>query len=80
METIKLTTQIDDTGTLRLELSTGLANHVVEVLVVLHPATEPSRTAQGWPPDYFAAIDAIDADDMVDRPEQGIFEEREALE
>ena len=37
METIKLTTRIDDTGKLRLELPTHLANHQVEVLVVVQP-------------------------------------------
>jgi hypothetical protein len=80
METIKLTTNIDDTGTLRLELPTRLANHAVEVLVVLHPTTEQVISEQGWPVHYFEAIDAIDADDLVMRPDQGIFEERETLE
>ncbi len=80
METIKLTTHIDDTGTLRLELPTRLANHAVEVLVVLHPTTEQAVVRQGWPVHYFEAIDAIDSDDMVVRPDQGIVEEREMLE
>ena len=80
METIKLTTHIDNTGTLRLELPTGLANHSVEVLVVLQPTTEQTVLGQGWPAHYFEAIDAIDADDLIERPEQGMFEERERLE
>ncbi len=80
METIKLTTHIDETGTLRLELPTQLANHAVEVLVVLHPMTEQAVVDQGWPARYFEAIDAIDADDMVIRPDQGVFEERETME
>lgn len=80
METIKLTTNIDDTGTLRLELPTRLANHAVEVLVVLHPANEQFVSEQRWPAHYFETIDAIDADDLTVRPDQGIFEERETLE
>jgi hypothetical protein len=80
METIKLTTNIDDTGTLRLELPTRLANHEVEVLVVLHPTTEQVTGAQGWPAHYFEVIDAIDTDDVIVRPDQGIFEEREMLD
>lgn len=80
METIKLTTHIDHTGTLRLELPTGLANHSVEVLVVLQPTTEQTILGQGWPAHYFKAIDTIDADDLVERPDQGGFEERERLE
>lgn len=75
METIKLTTHIDDTGTLHLELPTNLANREVEVLVVLHPTD-----TRGWPVNYFAAMDAIEADDLLERPDQGIFEEREPLE
>jgi hypothetical protein len=80
METIKLMTHIDATGTLRLELPTHLANHTVEVLVVLHPTAEQSDLRHGWPAQYFEAIDAIEADDMVERPSLGAFEERERLE
>jgi hypothetical protein len=74
METIKLTTRIDDTGTLRLELPTRLPNHAVEVLVVLHPTAAPAGSELGWPMHYFEAIDAIDADDTVVRPDQGTEE------
>ena len=75
METIKLMTRIDNTGTLHLKLPTNLANREVEVLVVLQPADVSS-----WPVGYFEAIDAIEADDLTERPNQGIFEEREPLE
>jgi hypothetical protein len=75
METIKLTTRIDNTGTLHLALPTNMANQEVEVLVVLHPAN-----TQGWPVGYFEALDAIEADDLTERPDQGVFEEREPLE
>lgn len=74
MDTIKLTTYIDDTGTLRLELPTRLANRVVDVLVVLHPTAEPVVSELGWPLHFFEAIDAIDADDVVVRSDQGTEE------
>ena len=64
METIKLKTYIDNTGTLRLELPTDLANHEVEVLVVLQPTL--TQTDGGWPNGYFEAIDAIEADDLIE--------------
>jgi len=70
METLKLTTHIDNTGTLRLELPTQLANHAVEVVVVLHPTTEQTMLGRGWPAHYFEAIDAIEADDLIERPNQ----------
>ena len=80
METIKLTTRIDNTGKLRLDLPTQLANRQVEVLVVLHPVQEEPTDELGWPIGYFDEIDAIKADDMVERGDQGEFEVREPLE
>jgi hypothetical protein len=80
METIKLTTRTDETGTLRLELPTRLANQAVDVLVVLHQTSEHADASRGWPAHFFEAIDAIDADDLVVRPDQGVYEERELFE
>lgn len=68
METIKLTTHIDSTGTLRLELPTDLANRIVEVLMVLSPTPTQLPSEGGWPPNYFESIDTIDADDLTERP------------
>jgi hypothetical protein len=65
METIRIKTRIDQTGTLRLELPTHLANHHVEVLVVLQPMSEKEVDALGWRRDYFARTDAIEADDLL---------------
>ncbi len=80
METIKLTTRIDHTGQLRLDLPTQLANSQVDVLVVLHPVKEEQTDELGWPIGYFDEIDAIEADDMIERGCQGEFEIREPLE
>lgn len=80
METIKLTTRIDDTGRLHLDISTRLPNHNVEVLVVLQPTPEQPKDMLGWPVDFFETLDAIEADDLVERPDQGTFEEREPVE
>ncbi len=80
METIKLTTHIDDTGTLNLKVPTHLANHHVEVLVVLHSIPEEPCDALGWPIGYFEETYGILADDPIERGDQGIFEVREELE
>jgi hypothetical protein len=71
METIKLTTRIDDSGKLRLDLPTQLANRQVEVLVVLQPVKEAQTDELGWPIGYFEGIDAIEADDVMERGDQG---------
>lgn len=80
MKTIQLTTRIDHTGTLRLELPTHLANHDVEVLVVLQPVHNAAQDDLGWTIDYFERMDEIEADDMIERGDQGVFEVRESLE
>lgn len=69
MDTIKVLTHIDDSGTLRLELPTRLANADVEVLIVLQPTGTQQSDTSGWPSDYFEAIDSITADDLIVRPE-----------
>lgn len=70
MDTIKVVTHIDDSGTLRLELPTRLANADVEVLIVLQPTYAQQPDIPGWPSDYFEAIDSIEANDLMVRPEQ----------
>ena len=80
METIKLKTHIDDSGTLRLELPTQLANQNVEVLVVLQRLQEEPRDALGWPIGYFDEVYGILADDPIERGDQGEFEKREPFE
>lgn len=81
METIKLTTRIDPTGTLRLEVPTALADQDVEVLLVLQalPAPPP-LDAMGYPLDFFARLDAMPSDAVVERGDQGTFETRTPLE
>lgn len=37
------------------------------------------QKGSGWPPNYFETLDAIQSDDMIERPDQGEFEEREQL-
>jgi hypothetical protein len=80
MKMIKLITHIDNTGMLRLELPTQLTNRTVEVVIVLHPTPTETSIGIGWPERFFETLDAIEADDLVERPDQGAYEEREILE
>jgi len=79
MKTILLQTTIGDDGLLKIETPTGYKNISAEVVLVIQPA-EKGTTTLGYPLHYFEAIDAIDADDMLERPVQGIFEDREPIE
>jgi hypothetical protein len=80
METIKLKVHIGPDGLLKIEMPTQLRNIETEVVVVLQtPEVEP-RDANGYPPDYFEAIDAIQADDLIERPAQPPLDVREPFE
>lgn len=79
MKTIRLQTTIGDDGLLKIETPTEYKNVSAEVVLVIQPA-EKDTTSQGYPLNYFEAIDAIDADDMLERPAQGIFEDREPMD
>jgi hypothetical protein len=81
MKTIHLKTAIGADGLLKIETSTEYRNIAVEVVLVLHPVPSESHpTSQGYPPDFFERLDAIQSDDLLERPEQGIAETRETLE
>jgi len=79
MKTILLQTTIGDDGVLKIETPTEYKNISAEVVLVIQPA-EKDATSLGYPLHYFEAIDAIEADDMVERPVQGIFEDRKPIE
>lgn len=79
MKTILLQTTIGDDGVLKIETPTEYKNISAEVVLVIQPA-EKDTTARGDPAGYFEAIDAIEADDMLERPAQGTLEDREPIE
>ncbi|MEO0560467.1 MAG: hypothetical protein AAF125_00030 [Chloroflexota bacterium] len=80
METIKLKVRIGPDGILKIETPTQLRDIETEVVVVLQTATVEPLDANGYPPDYFEAIDAIQADDLIERPEQPSLDVREPFE
>ncbi|MDQ7025625.1 MAG: hypothetical protein Q9P01_13940 [Anaerolineae bacterium] len=80
METIKLRAHIGSDGILKLEMPTNFKNVDAEVVIVLQPTPEKVTDGYGWPVDYFEVLDALEADDIIERPPQGDFEERETIE
>jgi hypothetical protein len=73
MKTITLNTRIGNDGILSLELPTNLKDVDVELVLVYHV------TNSKWPAGYFEETYGSFADEPLERPEQGSFEEREEL-
>ena len=80
MQTHKLKATIGDDGLLKIALPTDLKNVDAEIVLVLQPLRNGETDAMGYPVDYFEQIDSVDADDILERADQGTFEEREPLE
>jgi hypothetical protein len=75
METIKIKTRIGSDGILRLETPTPLKSVDTEVLIVLQAIAPIIEDYD----DFFARIDAIEADDLVVRPAQLPLEVRDEI-
>ncbi len=75
MQTIKVNARTGYDGVLKLELPIGVSNTEVEVVLVIH-----AEEKRGWPPGYFEETAGSLADDPIERPPQGGYEARDALE
>jgi len=80
MDLIKVRAHVDSDGMLKLEIPTDYADMDLEVALVLQPLPSIETNEPGLPVNFFESLDAIEADDLQERPEQGIVEEREPLE
>lgn len=80
METVKLVTFVEADGTLRQAVGQQFANQPVEVVLVLQPVEQADPLRMGYPMDYFARLDAIAADDLTVREDQGHIDSRLPLE
>lgn len=76
METIKIQTHVGSDGVLTLQLPSEMAGQELEVLVTVHP----KEKKHVWPPGYFDRTAGSLADDPIERPPQGHYETRDALE
>ncbi len=74
MQTIKLDSYVGKDGILKLEVPLAITNTDLEVVVVVQP--KPQRE---WPVGYFDETAGSLADDPLERPDQGVFEERDVL-
>jgi hypothetical protein len=75
MKTLQIRTQIGQDGILRLELPTGLSDTALDVVVVLHPV----KTEQSEWEAFIEATAGSLADDPIEHPQQGSYEQRDEL-
>ena len=76
METLKLHAKADQADfTVRIPAS--LQGQAPEILVVLQPIASPIEL--GWPEGFFEQTAGAWAGEPLERPEQGVYEEREAF-
>jgi len=80
MTTIQVNGHTKPDGTLEISVSTGLPESDVEVLLVVQPIDERSRsTNSGWPPGFFERTAGRWHGTKLRRGKQGECEEREKL-
>lgn len=75
MQTIRFDTRIGQDGILKLDVPLEVSDTDVEVLVVVQ-----RKEKRGWPPGYFERTAGSLADDPIERPAQGEYEERDTLQ
>lgn len=82
MQTVSLHTHVGPDGVLRLRFPVGLANVDLDVIVIMQPSAAPSEGnhLNGWPPGFFEETYGCLAEEPLERPPQGTFEVREAIE
>ncbi|MEM0338029.1 MAG: hypothetical protein QW683_08950 [Candidatus Caldarchaeum sp.] len=76
MTTLHLKARIQADGTLALKTPTPLPEGEMEVTLRIHPVSTP---ASAWPEGYFERTFGKE-EDALERPPQGNFEAREALD
>lgn len=74
MQTIKIDARVNEDGILKLELPLDVTNSDLEVLVVIQ-----TKAKRRWPDGYFERTAGSLADDPLERPAQGEFEDRDEL-
>jgi hypothetical protein len=79
MKTIKLHGQTGSDGVLRLEVPTGLADEVVEILVVISPIGNVGEDRIEWLKFIEDTAGSL-SHDPIERPPQGEYEVRDSIE
>ena len=78
MESMKVTTHVDNDGLLQIKLPLEMANQELEVMVIYQPVDKKAK--RSWPPGFFErTFGAWQGEPLVREP-QGELPEREPLE
>jgi hypothetical protein len=67
MQTITLKARADHNGVVKLEIPTNLADHEVEIVLVLQPITTEPVDAMGYPIGYFEETYGSFGDEPLER-------------
>jgi hypothetical protein len=81
LQAIQVNGHVGHDGILKLEVPLQLADQDVEAMVVVQAVAGKASAVDvnGYPVGFFEAIDQIQADDLLERPDQGISESREPV-
>ena len=77
-QSLTLTLHSSQDGKVEITLPPELADR--DVIVKIEPVEVQETDANGRPIGYFERLDTIPADDVMERPDQGDFPERESIE
>lgn len=78
MESIKLTTHVDNDGLLQIQLPSKMANQDLEVMVIYQAVDKSSK--RSWSPGFFERTFGSWQGEPLVREPQGELPEREPLE
>lgn len=80
MQTLTLKVRADQAGIAHFEIPTQNANQEFEIVLVLQLLEDEPVDAMGYPIGFFERLDAIEADDLIERPAQLPLETRDEVE
>jgi len=75
MQAIKIRAHVGSDGVLNLAVPIGMYNQDVETVIVVQSVMPAGGAvnANGYPIDFWEQIDIIQADDLIERPENNRF-------
>ena len=80
MQTITLKAHADHDGIVKLEIPTNLADHEIEIVLVMQSLSQDVLDSMGYPVDYFEETYGSFADDPLERHQPLQVDGRDEIE